>query len=422
MKNQSAWWSKESHFTIFDSAAFIEHWKSEVLNSACSKTKSKNQVSALQLLSDQTKNLWKSFTLERSELDRDYMSQEKYFTAYLASFFIPNIERTRQIFMQPRAARLMSELCKKEVIEVLDFGSGPLSSSIGLLIALDQTIQMGKTASKLKNIKITAVERSEKAVETAKSWLQKHLLNQLQADVTRLTSAPKNTSYDVILAANVFNEIPKKHQFTTLKNLLSCLHKTEPHQTSQLLIIEPGQEGHAKGLSALRDAVVHEANLSHIQIEAPCLHRGDCPLSDRSQRRDWCWFKGQFERPEFLAELDRRTEIDHSSLAYSYLLLSNSPCASPKKGAIAVSDEMQLAGEDGKDARYQFFKNNRVNSPKTEDTVLLQLANSCTKLKLCTSDGELLAGLSLSTNTPSSRRRGSQIESMDDFDCLVQER
>jgi hypothetical protein len=149
----------------------------------------------------------------------------------------------------------------------------------------------------------------------------------------------------------------------------------------------------------------------------------DCPLSEKMNRRDWCWTKAQFDRPPFLKELDRRTDIDHSELAYSYLLLSNASNKSlPKPKALSVSDEMLLSGDEGKLARYQYFKSNQHKSSKCEEKTIENLSQSCTKLKLCTSDGELLAGLKSTPNNHENLTRGSLIENYEQFECVVHER
>ena len=423
MKNQPAWWNCDFKYNFFNAAGFVSDWENYVLQMASGKTKNKNQESALQQLSDQSKNLWKSFTTDRSELDRDYMSTEKFFAAYLASFLIPNIERTRHIFNHPRNESFMRSLCDKDEITILDFGSGPLSSSLGFVIALEQVVHRSGKPSRLIKLKIIAAERSEKAVQVASQWLKKNLLNSVECEVNRVTSVPKDTVFDVILASNVINEIPKKHQLTTIKNLLSCFHENTNQQKSQLLVVEPAQEDFARGLSALRDDIVRSPELSHIKIEAPCLHHLDCPLSAKMNRRDWCWSKVQFDRPPFLAELDRRTDIDHSVLAYSYLLLSNSTKGTATKAkAISVSDEMLLAGDEGKAARFQYFKSNQHKNSNRTDKTIEKLSESCSKLKLCTIDGELLAGLRPTAHGHEPMKRGSLIESFEGFESVVLER
>lgn len=423
MNTQPAWWNRKTIAKIINTSELIDTWEKQVLQSASEKTKNKSHDSALQLISDQSKNLWKSFTTERSELDKDYMSKEKFFSAYMASFFLPNVERTRQILSLKRNESFLFELSKNVEIKILDFGSGPLSSSIGLIVALEEALQLNNTSSQIKKIKITAVERSEKAVQTATQLLKQHLASSIVLEVNKTTSVPKAEFFDVILASNVINEIPKKHQYTTLKNLLLCLHDSCAERVSQLLVVEPAQETFARGLSALRDEVMQDTSMSHIQIAAPCLHRSECPLSEKLQRRDWCWFKGRFDRPPFLIEIDRRTEIDHSELAYSYLLLSNSTSAMVKNAeALCVSDDMPLTEQEGKDSRYQYFKSNQHKSSQCSDSVIAELATHCSKLKLCTKDGELLAGLQQKVQKDGAEQRGRLIDNLNEFECVVHER
>lgn len=423
VNNAPVWWSKQNRFQIFDSAEFLENWETSVLTVAAARTKTGSRDSALQFLADQSRNLWKLFTTDRALLDRDYMSQEKSFNAYLASFFLPNIERTRLILTHARTRNFFVNLLNREEICLLDYGSGPLSASIGFLIALDQAAQNHNTPSKLKKVKAIAVERSEKAVQIGEKWIKKHMMHGIEFECERFTSPPKDVFYDVIIAANVMNEIPEKHRTKTAKTLLDCLRTATNGQASQLLIIEPAQEAHARGLSDLRDAIVSDAHLSDIRIVGPCLHHESCPLSQKTQRKDWCWFKGQFTPPPLLAELDRKTEIDHSELAFSFLQLSNDTHFSPRAlAAVCVSDEMTLSDPESQSARFNYFKNNVARSNLANEQTLQDLSKSCTKIKLCSNGGELVAGLNRSETQSVIRRRGDEVEDLKEFSGLILER
>ncbi|NBW82307.1 methyltransferase domain-containing protein, partial [bacterium] len=296
----------------------------------------------LQSLADLTVQLWHRFNTNRASLDRDYMSDEKSLSAYMASFLLPNVERVRTVLTHARMIEKICNLVNLETIELLDFGAGPLSASMGFLLAMNEAVKLsGNGSIKTKKIRVTAVERSEKAVKRAQTLIQKSLHANITFELDRVTSIPADSSFHVILAANVMNEIPEKHRLKVLSSLLQGMLKTS---NSIAVVLEPGQEEHSKNLASLRDSIFDGSLGGQLELLAPCPHRNGCPLGPKSARRDWCWFKTDFSRPLILMELDRRTKLDHSQLAFSWLALGNNMKSSHLEQknplAVCVSDEM----------------------------------------------------------------------------------
>lgn len=422
MNRSEPWWSTGRQSLVLDGAQLIKDWESELLNLAGHLPTDSNRHRALQSLSDLTKRLWDTFNNNRENIDRDYMSNEKMLLAYLAAFFIPNIERTRAISTSTRMREKLSTFLNQESLEILDFGSGPLSCSFGILLALDEIAEdLGRHHFKIKKIRIVAVERSEKAVKIGQKWLEKNLASSLSIVIEQRTSAPKDQTFDIILAANVFNEIPVKHHLKTFTQLENSLKKDDIN--GLLLIIEPGQTMHSKNLIDLRDGVLEKSEFQNLKIIAPCPHLSNCPLSAKTGRTDWCWFRAVFQPPPFQLELDNRTQLDHGQLAYSFLAFSREVAHIEEKvWSVCVSDEMDGGLIENSAKRAEYFEKNSVGTTKINREKITALAKSGLKTKLCSNLGTLLGGIRTERESSERFRRGDIVSNEQDFELLIYEK
>ncbi len=422
MNTSEPWWSSRCSGALLDSVSLLAEWERDLLEMSVPQTDSNSRSRALQSLSDQSKKLWNVFNTEREKLDRDYMSEESSFLAYLSAFFIPNIERSRHALSSPRAASVLETLLESETLRILDFGAGPLSCSFGFLIALGE-LATRKKINKIKKIHIIAAERSERAVRIGQKWLEKVLDSKFSIQIERRTSVPKDQLFDVVLAANVLNEIPDKHHFKTLQLLKSSLYSDDSEKKTMLLILEPGQDIHSRKLVALRDEALSSLGDTHFKIVAPCPHTLECPLSPKMNRSDWCWFRCKFMVPTFQADLDRKSQIDHRELAYSYLLISGSKREETQKPwAICVSDEMPVGDNEGQERRSVYFKSNQVGDKKISDAKIEDLARQGFKTKLCCSSGKLLGAIREKKSEQESYLRGLEVDKSNSFELFIAER
>lgn len=419
MNRVEPWWKSESTDDVISGPKILSAWNEGLFG------KAEPSPSQIQSLADLTQRLWTQFNTDRQSLDRDYMSDEKLLSAYLASFFLPNIERTRNILTNRRISEIINKLTQLNEIQILDFGSGPLSASFGFMIALNQIKQnFNQDQFNLKKVKIIAVERSEKAVKRAEAFMKRSLSEKIEVEITRTTSVPKQTSFQVILAANVLNEIPEKHHVKTMNQLLATLDNSFDNIA---VIIEPGQELHSKNLTLLRDEVLIQNELNDFKIIAPCPHSLGCPLSPKQGRADWCWFKSVFTAPPALQLLDQKSQLEHSNLAYSYIALhkqrAEAHTLNNEIAAICVSDEMSVGHERDSEKRSTFFKNNLLeSSKKTDSTQIEQIARAGQKTKLCSQSGAYLGGLRTRMEPERAIRRGEELQSFDVFQAVIKER
>jgi len=423
LKNAELWWSARSPEALIDTPALVTLWENDLIELVKHRNQPGERERALQSLGDLTKSLWQAFNTDREALDRDYMSSERHLSAYLSAFFIPNIERSRHILTRPTALEKLSALLQKETLSVLDFGAGPLSSTFGFVIALGEALaQTPAKNMKISQLKIIAVERSEKAVRMAENWLERCIAPGIQIDIERRTSVPADQKFEVVLASNVFNEIPQKHHLKTFKMLQKALRTEDTQTPSILLIVEPGQEIHSRHLVELRDQILQER--SDLQLIAPCPHTSNCPLGASMNRPDWCWFRRTFKAPPFQLELDHRTQLDHQDLAFSYLLFAHEKQTCKNNAwAVCVSDPIPVGEQEGHQKRQVYFKSNKLAEiAAISDERIAHLALHGAKTKLCTHSGELIAGISEGVTSPLRHRRGDEITNGKEFELLVRER
>jgi hypothetical protein len=373
-----------------DSKKYIDAWKKFVY------PQEKYDLKQIQSISSHIKNLWSQFNnTDEKKLDKHYMND--FFFEYICFFLIPNIERTYSILSREENRTvfdsLLQEAVEKDII-VVDFGSGPLSASTGFLFAFDSFLNQNPHIKNTRKIKIWAIDRSERSIAGGRKLLEQSTTH---VEVIQATSIEKVTDQiNIVLCANVLNEIPEKHKHKTFQSIFNRLS-----QDGTLLILEPGQQEHSKKLSALRDSLL-EQNKDQIQIIAPCAHKKECPLKS-DLRKDWCWFKHYWDIPDFYEIFNKYTKIDHYFLNYSYLLTQKKPLSSvPPYFSRVVSDEMQV-DLSIESPQQVYFKNNLINMNQKEFENILESQNQFKKVLLCTQDGNLE---SLLTQTDNALKRG----------------
>lgn len=420
MNQPIPWWNKDSSNGVISGKKLLDFWQSMVFS------KRESAASEIQSLGDLTKVLWATFNTSREELDRDYMSNEKLLTAYMASFFIPNVERILSIATNPRVKAQLKKISQSKSIHILDFGSGPLSATFGLLLALNEIKESKDNVTfATEKIVIHAVERSERAVKKAIHLLNNSISSNIFIEVHRTTSIPRDQQFNIVLAANVFNEIPEKHRSVTARSIISAL---TPDSSNIAIFMEPGQREHSKKLTDLRNDLLSQSTQFKTEVIAPCPHNDACPLSSKFERDDWCWFSHHFERPDVLKEIDKKSSLDHTNLAYSFFALNIQHALSDQvtqktPWSVCVSDEMSAGEPSSARRRFDYFKNNLATiSPSVSSTRLEQLAETGSKTKLCCRTADFLSGLRMQNQTDGRLKRGDELDDKSIFEALILEK
>ncbi|MFA4974528.1 MAG: small ribosomal subunit Rsm22 family protein, partial [bacterium] len=259
------------------------------------------------------KQLSLAFTSERAAMPLDYLSDPYALSAYLAAFLIPNAVKVMHCLGQIDTPG--------DDISVLDIGSGPGTASIAASVFFSMKQPDAR-------IRIAAIDRIRPALEKAHELFKKiapphHSFESATLDITKQTlqKVLAKQRFDVIIAANVLNELSEDQAFKISTELARDFLK----ENGSFIIIDPALRETARPLMKLRDSLV-DGGVA--RVTAPCLHQKQCPMLAANER-DWCHFYINWEPPEFLIELDRLSGMDHTHLKMSYLIFKPANHESP---------------------------------------------------------------------------------------------
>ncbi|APJ04837.1 small ribosomal subunit Rsm22 family protein [Silvanigrella aquatica] len=361
---------------------------------------------AAQSLAAHVQKLWNHFNQEREKLDKHYMESAIGLQSYVSSFLLPNIERVFSTLVKDENIFAIESLFHNENDELViaDFGCGPLSGSVAILALLEYMFKNNPRLQIPKKIFIYAIDRSEKIVDFGSKIIKKSEISESQIAVERITSPEKMVKQpQIVLCINIFNEIPEKHRLKTLNSLYSKMP-----QGGVVLIMEPGQEEHAKALGTLRDDFLQSSE--DCEIISPCAHKKPCPLSSKSTRKDWCWFRHAWNPPKTLSLIDKYSKVDHYELNFSYLFFQKNKVKSAENYfARCVSDEFRVDLKGNK-AQLSFFENNLVSGEKSEFLEMTKSDSDLNKILLCTNNGDLESAFVIADPNEKEYRRGRRIK------------
>lgn len=379
----------------FSAKKFLAAWNEKVIGSG----KNAKTNDELNRLRSHTQTLWQNLNLDRTSLNRDYLDSAAGVQAYTASFLTTNVQRVFAIFTQKDVEKYIRETVSQlDELTLADVGSGPLSASVGTLAAITKILPQ----KRFSKIRVLAVERSEKIYSLGAELLK--LACSEEVSLERFTSVVKLTSeINFALFANVLNELPEKHRKTFVTDVLK---RTAPG--AMTLLLEPGQETHSRKLADLRDELLPHLTEAKMRIVAPCFHIQKCPLSSASGRKDWCWFKIHWQRPEALAKIDTFTKLDHRDLNFSYVLFGPQVENHSTGYGRVVSDVIQFAPSgDARQRTLDYVLKNKINSFQAVESDLGAVKG---KVLVCAHTGELEGVLAVG-KTEAELARGRGLES-----------
>jgi len=268
------------------------------------------------------------FTEARGQRRPTYMQDPALRRAYLG-FFVPhNVARIALLLARAVDEGLLSPSLPPRV---LDVGAGPLSGTLACWAVWGR---LGPS----------------RAVDLARSALDDGaaLLAAVGADVARLDLVDRSLTappaswlpdgdVDVVVAANVLNEVGDPREPAPRLRLVHMLVQRLTPTTGRLLVVEPAMRVEARALMAVRDAVVDEALAS---VLSPCRGARACPLL--ATRGDWC--HGDVEwttRPPSYRALEAATGLRKDTLSASHLLLAAPTTPAPATGLRVIGGVMR---------------------------------------------------------------------------------
>jgi ribosomal protein RSM22 (predicted rRNA methylase) len=188
-----------------------------------------------------------------------------------------------------KVARILSELESyapfPKRLRVLDFGCGPGTASVALLL-------------RRKVTELWQVDVVDEALGDAAFFARA-----LGVEPRQAHEVPPGERFDLILAANVLSETE-----APLEEFLT--------EQGHLVVVEPALKGATRRLMQWRDRLAARG----YRIAAPCLRSTPCPMLEREDL--WCHMDVAWPRPAGIAEVDRRVGLQKESLKYSYVVVT----------------------------------------------------------------------------------------------------
>lgn len=261
--------------------------------------------------------LTQSYTSDRSSLAKNYFNDPVLRSGYLLYFLPVNLMKVVRIF-----EKIPLSIWGKKEIHILDIGSGPGTSALGIVYFLSHYLHL---KGKLK-IHFHLLDQNQHILKDAKS-----LLESFETEFKDLEFSFKVLTYDSL--SKVDSKLKQKINFLILGNVLNEF-KTRDQQkefvknlmerflypkNGNILIFEPALKRQSRDLQYLRDEIL---NGDQVKVLLPCVHQKNCPLN-LANKRDWCHFYFSWKCPDFIRKVDKIVGNKKDWLASSYLFLSN---------------------------------------------------------------------------------------------------
>jgi SAM-dependent methyltransferase len=337
------------------------------------------------------RDLSRLLTTERGSATASYWRTPRLTSAYLRYFLPWNI---------CRLARLLPDLDLGlgPGARILDAGSGPLTLATALWCARPElrSVPLEFVCADIAPHPLELGREIFRALAGAGSpWS----IRTARASLERMLFPRRGSSYDLIAALNVLNELRGgrgNREAETLEDDLDGLAAAAAARLrpgGRLLILEPGTRLGGKLTALLRKG----ATAHGCRVLAPCTHQAPCPMlraarpepDDAAARgaraasarpSGWCHFTCPADNaPDALRELTRQAGLQKKRLAFSFLLAAKDgdiPPATPagREGSAAgrpgsaenagkaplelrvLSDPIAVAGESAP-ARYACSEN-----------------------------------------------------------------
>jgi SAM-dependent methyltransferase len=253
-------------------------------------------------------DLSEAFTVSRRELPRNYLNRKEYRSAYLLYFTLTNMVKVMKCLEE--ACRIIKMPPSTETIEVLDLGCGPATASLACSAFFAERFPQ-------VSLSITGIDQNQEILRDARALFtqlgdKRHALR-LVHDIIHpgaLRRHLKGKTFDVIIAANVLNEMGGVDRQHALCQLLID-HYLKPNGV--FIVVDPALQKTTRSLMEVRD-------LLRAAILSPCLHQKACPMR-AFNKRDWCHFYLEWRCPEIIRKVDRLLGIKHDYLKMAYLIV-----------------------------------------------------------------------------------------------------
>lgn len=266
-------------------------------------------------LADDVARLSRLLTKERGSLPAAYLRDPALRKAYLTYFLPANLEKIavplRELALHP------AQLLAKELLHVLDLGSGPGTALLGIRQFFARTGMQVR-------LECTAVDQVGENLREAEVLLHDQSgVASVPATLATVTSGIEAIAehsgrpFDIIVLSNVLNELYLREEESVAKRTALVGHILERllAPDGSCIIIEPALRETGRDLLMVRDRLVDAGHT----VYSPCLVQGHCPALVNP--KDWCHEDRPWDPPEIINDIDRRIGLRKDSLKFSYVVL-----------------------------------------------------------------------------------------------------
>lgn len=255
-----------------------------------------------------------------------YMEQKKSREAYILYYLPANLVKILYL-LNKAFPTLKNSWMEKREFSFLDIGCGPGTAGLATLLFL-HSLGLGKGTTGFR-VHLYSADASPKVLSECRR-LTRTLSGILQEDFPGwevehhtlplflpegLEKFPAQGPFDAVFFSNLLAEIKGKKE-EMHRGILRFVHKfLDPNGLA--VFMEPAQRIYSRRLLGLRDAVAGESGL---QILSPCPELLQCPALHLSEK-DWCHDRLEWERPDFIAAMDKLAGIRKESLKFTHLLI-----------------------------------------------------------------------------------------------------
>ena len=264
------------------------------------------------------------FTRSGQVGNRVYFEDPQLRVGYLVYYLPVNLAKVQVLLdeLQP-----IYPLVPDQDFRVLDLGGGPGTGAIGVLDWC-----LSRAARPPSTLRVIAVDRSPHALRVATDVWQAYSEQQRDQSILPLTTVECNlerslpstirdgggvNGYQLIIVQNLLSELfvgsmDSVGQRTALIGELLNYLDSE----GSLMLIEPATRSASRDLHQVRDNLLAGR---HCSVYAPCLH--DAPCSALVKPDDWCHEERRWEKPAWIAQVDRQVGLIKDALKFSYVIL-----------------------------------------------------------------------------------------------------
>ena len=264
------------------------------------------------------------FTRSGQVGNRVYFEDPQLRVGYLVYYLPVNLAKVQVLLdeLQP-----IYPLVPDQDFRVLDLGGGPGTGAIGVLDWC-----LSRAARPPSTLRVIAVDRSPHVLRVATDVWQAYSEQQRGQSILPLTTVECNlerslpstirdgggvNGYQLIIVQNLLSELfvgsmDSVGQRTALIGELLNYLDSE----GSLMLIEPATRSASRDLHQVRDNLLAGR---HCSVYAPCLH--DAPCSALVKPDDWCHEERRWEKPAWIAQVDRQVGLIKDALKFSYVIL-----------------------------------------------------------------------------------------------------